>query len=169
MPKVDTLRSMIYIGIDPGKQGGIAVIDGDDVECIEMPSTEGDLWDEIKVLRSCPEFTPVACIEHVTTSPQMGVTSAGTFMYGYGGLRMALLAAEIPHQTVRPQVWQKGLKIPPRKKTEKTNQWKDRLRSEARRLYPKLNIWCAGLGAQRAVSDAILLAHYCRLLTERRL
>lgn len=170
----------MYLGIDPGKQGGLALLDGSQVSLWEMPDTEQDLWqvidslgletysqkpsryDSTKPVTKRVRHKVVCCIEQVSTSPQMGVVSAGSFMYGFGRLKMALTAAEIPFEEVRPQVWLAGLRIPARKKTETTTQWKDRLRRKAQQLYPGLDAWTKTLGYQRAIADALLIAHYCR-------
>jgi hypothetical protein len=132
----------------------------------------------------------VAVIEKVSTSPQMGVASAGTFMKGYGTLLMALTAAGISFEEITPQVWQKALHIPPRKKGvkrrvpnpkkpskmktivkggETDRQWKGRLRNKAQQLFPSLEVWRGTIGNQLAVADAILIAEFCRRRQEGRL
>lgn len=163
MPKipVKTVTSTVYIGIDPGKKGGLVFLDGSEVHYQPMPTTERDLWTLIGYI----EADAKAVVEHVTTSPQMGVVSAGTFMYGYGQLRMALTAAGIPYEPTRPQVWQKYLQIPPKnKKKENDRQFKERLRAKAQQLFPKLPIWTEpkSVGKQLAICDALLIAEYCR-------
>lgn len=157
---------MSYLGIDPGKNGGIVVIDPDDdyVDYRVIPSTELDLGLLLKDMND-NYFIDFACIEKVSSSPQMGVVSAFTFGRGYGSLITAVSMLEIPLELVRPQVWQRYLKIPPRKvKRETRPQFKKRLRAEAQRLFPKLSIWKEkkSLGKQKAICDALLLAEYCR-------
>lgn len=182
----------MYLGIDPGKAGGLVLLDRTKVELYQMPQTEKDLWNIVwragteeyqmdSILKNYVKHPIVCCIEQVSTSPQMGVVSAGSFMYGFGLLKMALTAAEVPFEDVRPQVWQKALRIPPRDNGKKVkvknakgklvtkkvggetdSQWKDRLRRKAQQLYPKLDIWQATLTAQRGIADALLIAHYCR-------
>lgn len=189
IPRIDnpqpTPRTM-YLGIDPGKAGGLVLLDRSKVELRQMPETERDLWnlfhqegdghgfgvelysqkparwDNTKAVTKHFCHPVVCCIEQVSTSPQMGVVSAGSFMYGYGRLKMALTAAKIPFEEIRPQVWQKALRIVPRKKTETQTAWKDRLRRKAQQLYPNLDIWQATLTDQRGIADALLIAHYCR-------
>lgn len=163
MPRIDQRSSATYIGIDPGKKGGVVSINCSAMasrgqsEClVNMPSTEKDLWDLFNSYATASTYgTIVAVIEHVTTSPQMGVVSAGTFMYGYGQCRMALTAAGIPFEPIRPQVWQKALHITPRKKTESKPQFKQRLRAKAQQLYPHQNVTLQ-------TCDALLIATYCR-------
>jgi hypothetical protein len=93
---------MTTIGIDPGTNGGIAWIT-DGRACAEkMPDTLQDLWELVQDIQSngqCHAF-----VEQVHSSPQMGVKSAFTFGQGFGHLEMALTAAGIPFERVRPQV-----------------------------------------------------------------
>lgn len=178
----------LWLGIDPGKYGGFALLDGEpgsmQVTLASMPETELDLWNLFKSFgvelysqkpsryNSSQPVTKhychrvICCIEKISTSPQMGVVSAGSFMYGFGRLKMALTAREdIPFDEIRPQDWQKALGITPRKKgkgKETDTQWKDRLRKRAQQLFPTLSIWQETLTKQRAICDALLIAEFCR-------
>jgi hypothetical protein len=76
----------------------------------------------------------------------MGVVSAFSFGRGYGNLEMALTAARIPFERVRPQVWMKALGC-------MTKGDKNITKKLASELFP--NIKCT-----HAVSDALLLAYY---------
>ena len=160
MPIIKTPAESRYVGIDPGKGGGIAIIIGRDVECFVMPVSTLDLWKCIDRL----ECVRHAYIEQVHSMPRDGVRSAFTFGEGYGRLQMALTAAGIPYSLISPQGWMKELGIPPRAKEEPKNLLKERLRATAQRLYPKTPIWDGTLGRQRAVCDAILIAEYGRRL-----
>lgn len=194
MPRVDTQSTyFFYLGIDPGKNGGLCCLRNDKVVLVRpMPDSLMELW---RVMQGVSEVhlvegqTVRAVIELVHTSPQMGVKSAGTFMQGYGTLLMALTAAGIPYEEVRPVVWQKALSIPPRKKgqkvpikdpkTKKTkvvvkgaetdSQWKSRLLRKAQQLFPSLEIWKGPKYKQLAVADAVLIAEYCRRKHEGKL
>ena len=79
------------------------------------------------------------------------------FGMSYGGLRMALVAAGIPFTAVTPQKWQKALGIPHRERTESKTQWKQRLKRKAEQLFPNHKLTLA-------ISDALLIAHYCRMI-----
>jgi Holliday junction resolvasome RuvABC endonuclease subunit len=142
------------IGIDPGVTGGIAWI-ADGKPCVEkMPDTLQDLWELIEDIRNCEMSTPrfpnehgvKAYIEQVHSSPQMGVKSAFTFGQGYGRLEMALTAASIPFERVRPQAWQKALGC-------LTKGDKNVSKRRAQELYPQLKI-------THATADALLIATY---------
>jgi len=145
---------MITIGIDPGKNGGIAWI-SDGKPCVEkMPDTLADLWELIEDIRDGELATPrfngehgyKAYLEQVHSSPQMGVVSAFSFGNGYGHLEMALTAAGIPFERVRPQVWQKAMGCLTRGEKNVTKR-------KAQELYPQLKV-------THATADALLIATY---------
>ncbi len=140
------------IGIDPGVNGGIAWIT-DGKPCVEkMPDTLLDLWELFNdIMSSCVSAgtdwrDSKAYIEHVHSSPQMGVKSAFTFGQGYGRLEMALTCASIPFERVRPQAWQKALGC-------LTKGDKNVSKRRAQELYPQLKI-------THATADALLIATY---------
>lgn len=143
---------MTTIGIDPGRNGGIAWI-SDGKPCVEkMPETLADLWElianDIAVMNVHHGYNePIkAYIESVHSSPQMGVKSAFTFGQGFGRLEMALTAAGIPFERVRPQVWQKALNC-------MTGGDKNVTKRRAQELFP-------GHKITHATADALLIAHY---------
>jgi hypothetical protein len=141
---------MTTIGIDPGKNGGIAWIAGGK-PCVEkMPETLADLWELLNHLSAGYWSTrgePCrAYVEQVSSSPQMGVKSAFTFGNGFGHLEMALTAAGIPFERVRPQVWQKAMGC-------MTGGDKNISKRRAQELFPSLKI-------THSTADALLIAHY---------
>jgi Holliday junction resolvasome RuvABC endonuclease subunit len=148
---------MKTIGIDPGKNGAIAWIT-DGKPCVEkMPDTLQDLWELIGGicgLTSNHGYTPCkAYIEQVSSSPQMGVTSAFTFGNGFGHLEMALTAAGIPFERIRPQVWQKTLGC-------MTGGDKNVSKRRAQELFPTMKV-------THATADALLIAEYGRRTTNQ--
>ena len=150
------MKYEIVLGVDPGANGGIAWIDYNGKACVEkMPDSLQDLWELICDITSYPKSSIdgrnyKAYIEQVASSPQMGVVSAFSFGRGYGNLEMALTAAGIPFERVRPQVWQKALNC-------LTGGSKNITKARAQELFP--NIKCT-----HSVSDALLIAEYGRRL-----
>jgi hypothetical protein len=140
----------ITIGIDPGASGAIAWIDERGKSCVEkMPDTLQDLWELILDIRRFEPNEPCkAYLEAVSSSPQMGVVSSFSFGRGYGNLEMALTAAGIPFERVRPQVWQKAMGC-------MTKGNKNISKAKAQELFPdkKATHWS---------SDALLIAGYGR-------
>lgn len=150
MPKIND-REKFYIGIDPGKSGGIAIIDSRVTFTRPMPSSERGIWEVIAVEDNSHTF---AVIEKVHAMPKQGVTSMFTFGVGYGGLRMALIAAGIPFEEVTPQKWQKSFGMV-RKKSELNSVWKRRLMAKAQQLFPLVDVTLK-------TADALLIAEYAR-------
>jgi len=149
---------MTMIGIDPGQSGGIAWIDAKGRACADkMPETLADLWELFESIRMGASATPEtrldlvvtgchAYIEQVHSSPQMGVKSAFTFGQGFGHLEMALTAAGIPFERVRPQKWQQAMGC-------MTKGDKNVSKRRAQELYPQLKV-------THATADALLIATY---------
>ena len=132
------------IGIDPGTNGGIAWIT-DGKPCVEkMPDTLQDLWELLRDI--AVEGQCMAYLEQVHSSPQMGVVSSFTFGNGFGHLEMALTAAEIPFERVRPQVWQKAMGC-------MTKGDKNVSKRKAQELFPQIKV-------THAIADALLIASY---------
>jgi Holliday junction resolvasome RuvABC endonuclease subunit len=144
--------SGITIGVDPGANGAIAWIDERGKSCVEkMPDTLQDLWELIRDITNFPRSAIdgrkyKAYIEQVSSSPQMGVVSAFSFGRGYGNLEMALTAAGIPFERVRPQVWQKAMGC-------MTKGDKNISKAKAQELFPDKKII-------HATADALLIALY---------
>jgi crossover junction endodeoxyribonuclease RuvC len=141
---------MVFIGIDPGVGGGIAMVDehGNVLRAERMPATERDVFDLLYAATCAYEHVLRATLEFVRSSPQMGVKSAFTFGCGYGGLRMALCATGISYTEVTPSKWQGAMQC--RSKGDK-NVTKRR----AQELFPTVKV-------THAVADALLLAEFCR-------
>jgi len=144
--------SRITIGIDPGANGAIAWIDERGKSCVEkMPDTLQDLWELIRDITNFPRSAIdgrkyKAYIEQVSSSPQMGVVSSFSFGRGYGNLEMALTAAGIPFERVRPQVWQKAMGC-------MTKGNKNISKQKAQELFPDKKVI-------HATADALLIALY---------
>ena len=156
---------MLYLGIDPGASGGLAVIDGGKhVETTSMPATEKDIW-----LWVCMEQREQRAVIEYNTGFVGGEGNPGSAMFKFGTnhglLEMALIAAAIPYEKVSPAKWQKALGITPRKKgvgAESRTQFKNRLKSRAQSLFPSAKVTLS-------TCDALLIAHYCRLKEEGKL
>jgi hypothetical protein len=144
-----------YIGIDPGVSGGIAAVScvpGLQIGAMKMPATDRDLYVALKALiaENVQNGHPLAVLERVSSSPQMGVVSAFTFGRGVGALKMALAALEIPYDEVTPQKWQLVMGC-------RSGGDKNITKRRAQQLFPALAI-------THATADALLLAEYCRRL-----
>lgn len=158
----------VYFGIDPGQSGGLAALWLNSTQLEAMPATETDVWSWLSHKWGQEQFgsarvSRFAVIEKVHAMPGNGVSSMFKFGMGYGGLRMALIAAQIPFEEVTPQRWQKCLGIPVRKRDESKTDFKNRLRAKAQQLFPGVS------GVSLKTADALLIAEYCRRKNEGRL
>ncbi len=148
----------LYIGIDPGVGGGVAMLSepGEVFYFEKMKATERDVLDVFAHLGASGRgFEPRAVLEFVRSSPQMGVTSAFTFGRGYGGLRMALVAAGIPFEEATPQTWQKFMGC-------RTGGDKNVSKAKAQELFPRI-----ASKITHHTADALLIAEYGRRLAVR--
>lgn len=143
-----------YIGIDPGKHGGIAVLDesGAVVDIVKMPETPQDLLG----LLSQYKENSVCTLERVGGMPGNGGSAMFNFGKGYGHLQMALIALEIPTEDVTPNKWEKMYQLGSSGKFGKT-EWKNKLKAKAQQLFPSL-----GKKITLATCDALLIAEYGR-------
>ena len=127
---------MVCIGIDPGKNGGFAIID---VEELALSSVEAYPMDE-KSLVDSMRFVSEAfskneircCLERVGAMPEQGVTSMFTFGAGYGFIQGVLTAYGIPYQVVPPQTWKKAFSLNSNKQTSI---------EVCQRLFPNISLY----------------------------
>ena len=156
------VQPLVFIGIDPGVSGGLAVVsDSGSVGCSPMPATERDVWDWI--MEAISSRRAFAVIERVGGFIQGNPTpGSAMFRFGmsYGGLRMALIGNNVPFDDATPQKWQKAMGVTPRRKDESKTAFKNRLKSRAQALFPKIKVTLA-------VSDALLIAEFCRRIREK--
>lgn len=144
----------VYIGIDPGKNGGIAVMDaaGEVLEVVKMPATPRDLLDFL----SGYSMDSFCTLERVGGMPGNGGSAMFNFGKGYGHLQMALLALGIGTEDVTPNKWEKMYQLGSSGKCTKT-EWKNRLKAKAQQLFPQL-----GKKVTLATCDALLICEYGR-------
>jgi len=138
---------MNTIGIDPGSNGGIALIDEKGkAHAHKMPETLQDLFELLNSYALGCDGNCRAYLEQIHSSPQMGVKSAFTFGNGFGHIEMALTAAGIPFERIRPQVWQKSMGC-------MTKGDKNVSKRRAQELFP-------GIKVTHAIADSLLIASY---------
>ena len=104
--------------VDPGLDGGIAILDGKHLELLETIPTSpktGFIKRQVdgrklaEILRVFPDAE--VWLEGVASRPGQGVASVFSFGDTYGSIRGVLGALNIPTYTVAPQTWKKWLKI----------------------------------------------------------
>lgn len=102
---------MIYVGIDPGKNGGFAIINDMNPDNPSVfPWGDQEFVASMRGLRiardkSIHEIR--CCLEKVGAMPGQGVTSMFSFGKSAGFIEGVLTALAIPYQLVPPQTWKK--------------------------------------------------------------
>lgn len=94
---------MIYIGIDPGQKGGIAILYDNGLLLTEP-------YSDTALLETCADLKDtqcICCLERVHSMPNQGVASTFKFGAGYGFIKGVLSACGIPYQEILPQRWKK--------------------------------------------------------------
>ena len=154
------------IGIDPGVNGAIAIIEdnGKLVQVFDMPAIEVLIGNKTK-RRVSPEILAAklklyadqgarAWVEQVNAMPGQGVTSMFAFGEAFGLARGVLSGLRVPTYTVQPARWKKAMGV---------NAGKDGSRAKAAQLWP-----AAAMEFRRVKDDgraeAALIAEYGRLL-----
>lgn len=144
---------MIFVGIDPGVSGGIAII-SDTVTVYSYTSET--------LIKICKDFVSsntsvIVAVEKVHSMPHQGVSSTFNFGMGYGRILGILEALNISYELVTPQAWKKYMGVTHDKKTS--------IR-KAQFLYPDVCL----LPTPRCrvpsdgMAEALLIAHYAKAM-----
>ena len=145
----------IYIGIDPGKSGGIMVIDeSGEATAYKCPEKVFDMAILFRLLlgNTAPDDVNLL-MERVWARPGNAVRAAFTYGVNYGQWLGIAASHEVKMHTTLPNTWikwvgcQKGLPVKERK------HW---LRDKAKELYPDIK------KVTLATADAILITHYAK-------
>jgi crossover junction endodeoxyribonuclease RuvC len=128
----------MIIGIDPGKAGGIVILNrGKIIDISVMPATPRDLY-KYFISMGFPKITNLidvyVFIEKVHSMPNQGVVSSFTFGQGLGRLE-GVLACMNPIEPfkVNPKEWQGWLNIDKGEDWTKSD-WKNALLAYARKM-----------------------------------
>lgn len=175
-----------YIGVDPGKSGGVVVLDwmGNFIRKHTIPKIgkDVDLKAFYKIFKS--EYDSAAlsgrklhvCVESVHSI--FGTSAKSNFSFGYivGALDTIIVSLNLPYSKVQPKEWQKSVWLTSEierepSKTDKNGKVKQgkvltKLTSlkAFKRLFPDVDL----RGTERSkvphdgLVDAILIAEYCR-------
>jgi len=160
-------QDRLVLGVDPGLSGALAFYApaSGEVEVFDMPThviTQGQRRTQRSVLddhqlaaliRDRAHRVKLAVVEEVSAGPKQGATSMFRFGEAYGAARLAVVAAGIPLELVRPSVWKRVMRV---------SADKDSSRRRASQLIPSASeLWSRKKDDGRA--EAALLA----LLGER--
>ena len=144
---------MIFIGIDPGKKGSMAIIDGKgETAPMVIPFKEIAWLDALKVLDA---FHCRAVVEKVGAMPGQGVTSMFNFGMNFGWIQGVLDTLNIPYELVSPQKWKKEFSVTSDKNTSI---------EVAKRLFSGVNLKATERCKKDhdGMAEALLMAEYAR-------
>ena len=142
-----------YVGIDPGKSGGIMVIDElGEATAYKCPEKVLDMSVLFKLIigDTAPDDVELL-MERVWARPGNAVRAAFTYGVNYGQWLGIAASHEIKMYTVLPNNWIKWVGCPKALPVADRKRW---LKAKAKKLYPELN------RVTLATADAILITHY---------
>ena len=148
-----------WIGIDPGANGAIAMIDEEGA--IELYPLDNDIFKQL-----CRDWSfddCEVCLEKVGVMPGQGVVSMGTFMRGVGYICGVLDANCLSYQEIQPQRWKKefgcnlGKGFSPKEKKAKDIE-------VCKKLYPSISLKRTPKCKtdDDGFADALLMATYAK-------
>ena len=146
------MDNRVFIGIDPGKMGGVAFIYNNNYHVVQCPNTVAEMANELILLNDmAPDISKYAVIESVHSFPGNSGRSMFTFGQGYGQWLGILATLKIPYIQVTPHKWMKHYGSQPKPKKDRKNH----LKHLAQQRFPDVKITLA-------TADAMLLANYLR-------
>ena len=151
---------MIAVGIDPGKSGGIVIINSVTNECSmhKCPSTTHEMASLLITAKNSSfiEGIPInIAIEKVHAFPTDARSSAFKFGMNYGMWLGIIGSLNIPLIKVTPQMWMKSYAPLPKIKQERKKKIKEIATEIFEDVYSNEN------RVTYAVSDAALIALWC--------
>lgn len=147
----------VYLGIDVGKAGALAVLETNDDRQNLVKIVPFDRLNYINALLNVVNISDkiACCVERVGAMPGQGVKSMFSFGENYGFIQGILEAHGIPYETVPPQKWKKEFSLGKDKKASIET---------AKRLFPSVSL----KPTERCkvdndgMAEALLIAEYCR-------
>ena len=151
MISIEEVGPMIYMGIDPGKDGAFAIID-DEGRTTVHPF---DRTEFIETCRALARLPVVCCLEQVHSMPKQGVSSTFNFGKTAGYLEGVLEAFGIAYQLVTPQKWKKEFSVTSDKNTSI---------AVCKRLFPEVSLRRTERSRKDddGFAEALLMAEYAR-------
>lgn len=153
---------MIFIGIDPGKKGGLSVInsEGTVLYSEEMLLTPGNKELNSKlmheVLSSMLQIAKsgFCVIEKSQAMPGQGVTSMFNYGRGYGELIAVLKILKVPYEETHPVKWKKGFSLMKKDKNFSID--------KAMQLFPEQSFETPRGRKMDGKAESLLMAEYAR-------
>lgn len=143
--------SFIYLGIDPGKSGGIAFIDERSGTSYAYPYSN----ERLNQLASDEPYRIKCIVEKVGAMPGQGVTSMFNFGMNFGYIQGVLEANGISYQLVPPRTWKKEFSL---------DFDKQKSIECCKRLFPHVNLKRTDKcrNDHDGMAESLLIAEYAR-------
>jgi crossover junction endodeoxyribonuclease RuvC len=137
----------MFLGVDPGKSGAMAVIDADSIPKghIKLDETDADISTWLRSWRSLIRF---GSLEKVGSMPGQGVSSTFKFGRSFGFVQGLMVAWAVPFELITPSKWQGEIGC-------RSGGDKNVTKTKAQQLFPEQSI-------THKTADAFLLAEYAR-------
>ena len=158
----------MYLGIDPGFSGALAVLSDklDVIHYQDMPIIEVGNKRELNepelrniLSKYSPHYTSLTVgIEKSQTMPNQGVVSSGRYMASYGFLRGLSVGMGLPYILIRPPSWKKVMLADMPKEKGSSIQ-------KVGQLYPGIKLTRK---KDHGISDAILIARYMSTILDKK-
>lgn len=149
MSSGEVISDDFHRNIDPGKNGGLAILQGEEVQTFRY---DRDTYR--CVLSDLRGEKAVCCLEHVGVMPKNGSVSMFHFGENFGWLQGMLEAYEIPYELVRPQKWKKEFSVTADKNTSI---------EVCKRLFPGVNLIPPGCRKEHdGCAESLLMALYAK-------
>lgn len=144
-----------YIGIDPGKKGGIAVIFDGGYEAYFMPDTTASIVKLLDQLTDPPASSTCVIEQVQVMGKSFGAKAALSYGQHYGEIIGILAAYGVKVIEVRPAIWKKGMGL---------TKEKDDSIALCERLFPEINLLPTPRCTKPSdgMAEAMLLAEYGR-------
>lgn len=146
----------IFVGIDPGENGGIAMIDTyEDYQATQVFSCDGliSVCEEIRITGRTMHV--MCCLEKVGARPGQGVVSMFNFGQNVGYIKGVLEAFKIPYQEITPQKWKREFGL---------NSDKSASTDVCKKLFPCVDLLATPRSKKPhdGMAEALLMAEYAR-------
>ena len=135
---MNSFRDRVFVGVDPGKSGAIALLDvdgtldGAGLNVMFFEYTEPGCWDSLLNPNVHPTYEMHVAVERLFARPGRFSSAKANFELGRccGELETVLRFHAVPYVAVTPQRWQKAFGVSGDKETHI---------EAARRLYPSVD------------------------------
>jgi hypothetical protein len=149
-----------FLGIDPGKKGGLAIVREDTGlhAYIVMPGTVVDIAIWISSQYNEHEesgYSLIMVSERAQPMPKQGIVSAFGYGKHFGGFEAISAMLEMPYHDIHPVTWKKAMMV----NSDKSSSIK-----KCKQIFPTVNLKATSRSTtdHDGLAEAILLAEYGR-------